>query len=174
MARRITRDNLGAWLLRCNPRSEPELPAMIAQGGHRIRQWCVADNYRSRLLVAGDPVVLWVSGDGRQLTRGIWGMGWVIAVNGFPRPDDSVETAEDGTDQRRRPRADVDIPLSTEAVSDHAIRAAGIDDLEVQVQPQGANPSWISAAQYARLAVGFPSLANVRSDTWRPGWGSAE
>ena len=40
----------------------------------------MADNYRSRLMAAGDPVVLWVSGDSRQLTWGIWGVGRVIAI----------------------------------------------------------------------------------------------
>ncbi|MET0865541.1 MAG: hypothetical protein ABWZ98_14510 [Nakamurella sp.] len=159
MARLITPDNLGAWLLRCNPAQEPELPRLVAGGGHRIKRWCVADNYRSQLMTAGDRVVFWVSGDGRQLTRGIWGVGEVLRVNGFRKP-----TGPDQSDDRApvgpagRPEVEVDIPLLTEALSDSLLRAAGIGDLEVQVQPQGANPSWVSTEQLARLATVGPGL----------------
>lgn len=157
MPRRITRDNLGAWLLRCNPKSEPELTRLIAQGGHRIQRWCVADNYRSRVMAAGDSVLFWVSGDGRQVARGIWGSGQVLDVVGCAQqagaPAGARAAASPG-----RPSADVDIPLFAAAVSDQEIRAAGIDDLEVQVQPQGANPSWVSAGQFVRLSAAFPLL----------------
>jgi len=135
------------------------LPQLIAGGGHRIDRWCVADNYRSRMMAAGDPVVFWVSGDGRLLARGIWGVGHVLGVGGFRRssPGDRLGSRNaHGPDER--PRASVDIPLLTGAVSDRQLRAAGINDLEVQRQPQGSNPSWISATQLARLADSVPEL----------------
>jgi len=146
-------------LLRCNPVNEPDLPHLIAGGGHRIGRWCVADNYRSRMMHSGDVVVFWVSGNGRRLARGIWGVGQVLGVDGLEQPTAEVASAtrelRSGGD---RPRVRVDIPLLAEPVSDQALRAWGIDDLEVQVQPQGSNPSWISIDQLARLTVGFPSL----------------
>jgi len=152
--RPITQQNLGAWLLRCNPKNEPQLPQLIAGGGHRIERWCVADNYRSRMMAAGDAVVFWVSGDGRLLVRGIWGVGRVLGVGGFrlPPADDPL-TRRHLVEAGERPRVSVDIPLLSMAVSDRQLRELGIDDLEVQRQPQGSNPSWISADQMARLAA---------------------
>jgi len=157
MARRITQENLGAWLLRCNPKNAPELRDSIVRGGHRINRWCVADNYRSRMMSAGDAVVFWVSGDGRQLTRGIWGSGYVLGVSGLRAATGCGDVTDMGTAGRHdRPTAAVHIPLRPQAISDQALRANGINDLEVQVQPQGSNPSWISRHQLARLAAAFP------------------
>ncbi len=158
MPRPITQQNLGAWLLRCNPKNEPELPLLIAGGGYRIERWCVADNYRSRMMAAGDPVVFWLSGDGRLLARGIWGVGRVLGVGGFRPAAGDRRSGRNIAGPGERPRVSVDIPLLTGAVSDQQLRASGIDDLEVQIQPQGSNPSWISAAQIARLADAAPGL----------------
>jgi len=177
--RPITQQNLGAWLLRCNPKNEPELPRLIAGGGYRIERWCVADNYRSRMMAAGDPVVFWISGDGRLLARGIWGVGRVLGVRGFPRPAAGGRPTGRNVDgPGERPSVSVDIPLLAMPVSDQRLRAAGIDDLEVQKQPQGSNPSWISATQLARLAAANPLKGSglsggapiagraVRADLW--------
>lgn len=151
MARRVTRENLGAWLLRCNPKNEPELPRLIARGGHRIEQWCVADNYRSEMITAGDPIVFWISGDGRRLARGIWGIGNVLGIDLAQRPAAHGREIHGVAAPDGRSRVEVDIPLLPVAVSDAMLRTWGIDDLEVQVQPQGSNPSWISRGQLARL-----------------------
>jgi len=163
--RPITQQNLGAWLLRCNPKNEPQLPELVAGGGHRIERWCVADNYRSRMMAAGDAVFFWVSGDGRLLVRGIWGVGRVLGVDGFRRPaaDDPLPS-RNFSEAGERPRASVDIPLLPTAVSDRQLRELGISDLEVQLQPQGSNPSWISADQIARLAEVVPELCDL--DDW--------
>lgn len=167
MTRTVTADNLGAWLLRCSPRNEPELPQWVAAGEHRIRRWCVVDNYRSRMMAVGDRVVFWVSGDQRLLDRGIWGIGDVVGVRGVVQPA-TMNPRSGPANRTARPNVDVDIPLLTEAVSDRAIRAAGIDDLEVQVQPQGANPSWISTGQFARLVAALPTLSRPRAPVTGP------
>jgi hypothetical protein len=107
----------------------------------------------------GDVVVFWVSGNGRRLARGIWGIGQVLGVDGIDQPAAQVTEATDELRSRdHRPRVRVDIPLLPEPVSDRALRAWGINDLEVQVQPQGSNPSWISTGQMTRMIAGFPSL----------------
>ena len=158
MPRPITQQNLGAWLLRCNPKNEPELPRLVA-GGHRITRWCVADNYRSQMMAAGDPIVFWVSGDGRLLVRGIWGIGHVVGAGVFDSlPDEHRSLSQSGTEPSERPKVDVDIPLLSAGISDGMLRAAGIDNLEVQLQPQGSNPSWISVVQLAQLAQLVPGV----------------
>jgi len=157
--RPITQQNLGAWLLRCNPKHEPELPELVAAGGHRIKRWCVADNYRSRMMAAGDPIVFWVSGNGRLLVRGIWGIGHVVGAGGFRTLSaDHEATSRSVSKPSERPKVDVDIPLLSEGISDRLLRASGITDLEVQLQPQGSNPSWISVEQLAQLARSLPGL----------------
>jgi hypothetical protein len=158
--RPITEQNLGGWLLRCNPKNDPQLPGLIAVGGHRINRWCVADNYRSAMMAPGDPIVFWISGDSRLLVRGIWGVGRVLGTEGLDGSKDCGRpTSLGAVEPGRRPEVVVDIPLLTEAISDEFLRAAGIKDLEVQVQPQGSNPSWISRSQLARLAAvsGLPA-----------------
>jgi hypothetical protein len=157
MPRSVTRENLGAWLLRCNPRNEPELAQWAIAGNHRIDRWCVADNYRTRLMTAGDVVMFWVSGDGRLLTRGIWGVGHVLGVNGVDAaPSRAARGRSTTAEHRKRPEVEVDIPLLSEPISARSLHAVGIDDLEVQVQPFGSNPSWMSRRQLARLAALVP------------------
>ncbi len=133
----ITRTELGAWLLRCNPSNNPVVTGLAAVGG-RVGRWCVVSNYRSAMMAAGDPVLLWVSGNGRLLARGIWGAGVVTGPAGRAGATGGLTVA-------------VDIPLLTDGITDGELRARGIDDLEVQLQPMGSNPSWLSRSQYVRL-----------------------
>jgi hypothetical protein len=132
----ITRAELGAWLLRCNPSNNPAVIGLAEVGG-RVAEWCVVGNYRSAMMQTGDRVLLWVSGSGRLLARGIWGAGLVTAP--ARRPETGGLTVS------------VDIPLLIAGIADGELRSSGIDDLEVQLQPMGSNPSWVSKAQYARL-----------------------
>lgn len=147
--RLITGDSLGAWLVKCQPRLNREVPRAILSGGTEpVTRWCVSDNYRSRMMAPGDRVVLWVSGDGRQLARGVWGLGWVTGpvramVGGEPGPGPGPVKQE----------VPLHVPLLRAGVSAAEIRAAGILDLEVLRQPQGANPSWVSKDQLAALAA---------------------
>lgn len=137
--RRVSEETLGAWVLKCDPRANPDVPR-AARGGGRwtAERWCVADNYRSRMMRPGHRAVLWVSGDGRTLARGIWGLG---RVTGPVRAD-----AVDGL------VVPLHLPLASQVVTPDEIRAAGAADLEVLVQPHGSNPSWMSRTQLAALS----------------------
>jgi hypothetical protein len=141
MARSITRDNLGAWLLKANPESGSPVTRWIEQGGKVVESWCVVPGYRSELMIAGDKVVLWVSGNGRRVARGIWGLGHVTA----PVDDTGHELS-----------VPLELPLLAEPVPAEDLVAAGITDLEVQRMPQGSNPSWLTAQQLTRLTPLLP------------------
>jgi hypothetical protein len=78
--RAVTEGNLGAWLLKCDPRVNPELLTTAGAGVVRVTSRCVVPGYRAAMMQEGDRVVLWVSGDGRRLARGIWGLGQVTGV----------------------------------------------------------------------------------------------
>ncbi|MBO1756332.1 hypothetical protein [Allobranchiibius sp. CTAmp26] len=138
--RKITEDNLGAWVIKCDPQQHPRLRhALLAHRPHVVRDWCVADNYRSRMMQPGHRAILWVSAGGGTVTRGIAGVGWV--------------TSEAQGD------VSLHLPLLHDTLSDDELRATGIDDLEVQRLPVGSNPSWVSTVQLAdieKLLDGWP------------------
>jgi hypothetical protein len=85
-----------------------------------------------------------VSGDGRLVSRGIWGLGW---VTGAVR--DVVDREGTGPPTKEVP---LDLPLLRRGVLEEEIRSAGVDDLEVLRQPQGSNPSWVSKDQLSAIA----------------------
>jgi hypothetical protein len=64
--------------------------------------------------------------------------------------DTAAEAAADN-------RVLVDIVLLPTPITDAELKAAGIDDLEVQIQAQGSNPSWISMEQLARIEPLLPT-----------------
>lgn len=134
--RTVTEDNLGSWLIKCDPRVNFELLENGGTGVARVTSRCVARGYRAAMMKKGDRVVLWVSGDGRRMARGIWGVGSVTGP------------VEDKVDA---PFVPVDIPLFASPLSDADLRAVGIEDLEVQRMPAGANPSWMSTQQWDRI-----------------------
>ncbi|MDF2825491.1 MAG: hypothetical protein K0R68_2899, partial [Mycobacterium sp.] len=53
-ARSVTTETLGAWVIKCNP-AKTDLAPMVAAGRAKP-QWCVATNYRSALMSAGQRV----------------------------------------------------------------------------------------------------------------------
>jgi hypothetical protein len=135
----VSRERLGAWLLRCSP-TRTDLRERFAAP---ISSWCVTDNYRSRLIRPGDAVLLWVSGRDRRYVRGIWARGRVTA------PADRDE-AEPGAAAGLR--IGLELSVGTEPlVTDAELRAAGVDDLEVQRMPQGSNPSWVSGSALEQI-----------------------
>ena len=135
-ARAVTETTLGAWLIKCDPRANPTLLRPGPDGVARVTSRCVARGYRAELMKAGDRVFLWVSGDGRTLARGIWGVGHV--TGGVEETVTEVFVP-------------VDIPLVAAPLTDVDLRAVGVHDLEVQRMPAGSNPSWVSNKQLARI-----------------------
>lgn len=136
--RRVTVENLGAWLLKGNA-DHTDLADRFT-GDPAVPNWCVQPSYRTRLMRTGQPVVFWVSGSRRRLTYGVWGMGR-LAGEPCPAPDGHWR-----------------VPLSL-TVWDPARRLAReqlradtrLRDLEVLRQPQAANPSYVTVAQFAAL-----------------------
>jgi len=156
MARTVERDRLGAWLLKCNPVAW-DLRGFLDSGERRVTSWSVQPGYRSALMAPADPTLFWVSGDGRHFPRGLWGLGHVVAeAEAWSEASRGFWRAADGH-HGIRARVEVDIALLDEPVTDAELRAAGVDDLEVQRQPFAANPSWVSAEQRVVLADLLPA-----------------
>lgn len=103
---------------------------MVASGKAH-EWWCVADNYRTRLMAEGHPVLFWVSGPRR---RGVWGAGHLtgVAVPG------------------ERWKVPTDISLFDEPIL--AEKLFHFPELEVFRSPQQANPSWIDRDAWSRIS----------------------
>lgn len=108
--------------------------------GEAKRSWCVAANYRSRLIRAGQPVLFWVSAHPQ---RGVWGAGRVTG---------------DAFDEDGRLQVPVHIPLFDQPLTAaELLFVRGLASMEVFRAPQHANPSWVTVAEMALLAELFPS-----------------
>lgn len=136
-APRVTSADLGAWLLKGNA-DQADLAGRFAIDPH-VTQWCVQPSYRTRLMRAGQPVVFWASGSRRRdLAYGIWGCGLLTGP-----------ARQDPQDGRWKAALDLTIAPPTAWVSRQTIRAdAALADLEVLRQPQAANPSFLTTAQF--------------------------
>jgi len=136
--RAVTLETLGAWVIKCNPRRTDVEPMRAA--GAATPSWCVADNYRTRLISPTQRVLFWVSAHRR---RGFWGAG-----------DVTGDVTRDDAGQLHVP---VRIPLFDEPLTAAELTAAGLHSMEVFRSPQQANPSWLSRAE---LALIEPLLAS--------------
>ncbi|WP_244164928.1 hypothetical protein [Rhodococcoides fascians] len=133
--RPITLDTLGAWVIKCNPAST-DLAPMVASGKAH-EWWCIADNYRTRLMAEGHPVLFWVSGPRR---RGVWGAGRLTGA-AVPGEQWKVPT---------------DISLFDEPIL--AERLTAFPELEVFRSPQQANPSWVDLTAWSRISAILPPM----------------
>ena len=137
-SRPVTEQTLGAWVIKCNPRLTP-LEPMVAAGRAKA-SWCIADNYRSRLIDTGQRVLFWVSAHPR---RGIWGAG---RITGRPYAE------EDGL------HIPTEIGLFDDPVTAAELAAvAGLRTMEVFRSPQQANPSWVSRSELEVLDELLPA-----------------
>ncbi|MCV7420379.1 hypothetical protein H7K45_07500 [Mycobacterium yunnanensis] len=137
MDRPVTLETLGAWVIKCNPRKTDVEPMRAA--GETKPSWCVADNYRTRLIRPAQKVLFWVSAHPR---RGFWGAG---------------EVTGDVTLDEGRLHVPVRIPMFDDPLTADELSSAGLDSMEVFRSPQQANPSWLSRAE---LALIEPLLAS--------------
>ncbi|MGE2729620.1 hypothetical protein [Mycolicibacterium vaccae] len=150
--RTVTPETLGAWVIKCHPRRTPVETMRAA--GQATPRWCVAPNYRTRLMRPGQRVLFWVAAHPR---RGFWGAGHLA---GHP--------ADDGGGLR----VPVHIPLFDEPLTAADLAAVpGLGSMEVFRSPQQANPSWVSTAELAlidRMApAGTMGEYGSSDDDWR-------
>jgi hypothetical protein len=136
--RSVTLETLGAWVIKCNPRMTSLDPMCAA--GRTKPYWCVADNYRSRLIRPNQRVLFWVSAHPR---RGLWGAGVVTG---------------DLKDEDGRLHVPVHIPMFDEPVTAAELTCiAGLRSMEVFRSPQQSNPSWVSTSELALIEPLLPS-----------------
>ncbi|TDW98229.1 putative RNA-binding protein with PUA-like domain [Kribbella sp. VKM Ac-2566] len=187
--RKVTRENLGAWMVKCNP-SVWDLEGFLDDNGEVIDAWAVQENYRSALMMPGDVVFFWVTGTDRQaLTPGVWGVGHVVAPCDWDvRQDVAEDSADNGywLDRDARLRAFYFAYLELPLLDKPTPRAIiGTDPrlakLEVLTSPQMGNPQYVSPSEAEALLelVGGPPAApethtdKIAIDRFGAGFGDA-
>lgn len=132
--------DLGAWVLKGNADRTDLLQRLAAR--QPVDRWCVRPGYRARMMREGHPVVLWVSGSRQRLRYGVWGAG---TLTGPAEPDPPGESW--------RVPLDLEILPAVAQVPRDVFRAdPRLEHAEVLRQPQGANPSFLTVAQFTALA----------------------
>ena len=149
----VTRHKLGAWLLKCNPEIW-NIERFRADGHRMVHSWVVQDNYRSALMTKGDPVVLWVTGDGKH--AGVLGVGQVTGQVGQRTAGYDYEESYWSQSQGPRTKALLWVPteigLVPTSLSRHVVRAEpALRAAEVFAAPQLGNPNFLDIAQWAVL-----------------------
>jgi predicted RNA-binding protein with PUA-like domain len=164
MAHAVSRETLGAWLLKANP-AVWDLRRFLASGETRLTSWSVQRSYRSALMRPGDRVVFWLSGPGTGgLVRGVWGLGHVVAEAEAWADAEPGFWLDDAARQALRARVEVDVALLEQPLPAAELREAGLTDLEVQRVPQMSNPSWLSRPQLAALQELLPDWPTPPGD----------
>ena len=136
----VSLEHLGAWLLKAN--GDTSDVAERAARAEKVDRWCVRRSYRTALMGAGQPVLLWVSGS-RRVVPGIWAVGSVTGPVTGPAAGDA-----------RRQHVPLTLRWLDEAarVPRDDVRAdPGLADLEVLRQPMAANPSFVTRAQWTAI-----------------------
>jgi hypothetical protein len=142
---RVRLDDLGAWLIKGNA-DAVDLAARFAREP-LVTSWCVRPGYRARLMRAGQPVVFWASGSRCRLPYGVWGIGRLTGAPEAGAPGEPWTVP-------------LDLPILAEAdrVPRQRLRAdERLTALEVFRQPQAANPSYLTVAQFAALTDHLPA-----------------
>jgi hypothetical protein len=130
---------LGAWLLKASG-GAVSTRAHLHAGFVDASTWCVQPTYRTDLVEAGQPVLLWVSGTERDHPAGIYARGRTIG------------TARAGV-----------VPIALTPVQDPLLRSElvghpGLGALEVLRVPAGSNPSFVTPEQLRVLVELCPEL----------------
>lgn len=137
VAQAVSLADLGAWLLKANGVTSGIVE--VARRREPVRRWCVREGYRARLMAAGQPVLLWISGDRRRVAPGVWAIGELTGPAAVTEGRLRVPLEWRWLDEGQRVHRDT-------ARADERLAA-----LEVLRQPQGANPSFVTVAQMAAL-----------------------
>ena len=139
----VDRTSLGAWLLKSSP--DPLSRAeWLATGFAGLSARCVRRTYRVDLVAAGQPVLLWFSGDDREHPAGIYAQGRTTGR--------AVD--EGGTLEMPVALETVEPPVLRRELLEHPV----LSSIEVVRMAAGSNPSFLTRAQLAELRQTWPQV----------------
>jgi hypothetical protein len=127
-ARALTPATLGAWLVKASG-ATPSTREHVHAGFAGVETWCVRPTYRTGLVAADQPVLLWVSGSEAGLPAGIHAHGRTTGP------------AREGVMPL------VLAPLAEPLLRSELVAHPGLASLEVLRMPAGSNPSYVTPDQ---------------------------
>lgn len=146
-AHAVDAGSLGAWLVKSSPGSS-SVGAWLQTGFEDVTTRCVRRTYRTDLVAAGQPVLLWVSGQDRDHPAGIYAQG---------RTTGPAAGAESGAGaQLVMPVAFA--PLTRPVLRREILVHPVLSRIEVVRMPAGSNPSFLSHEQLAELRRSWPQV----------------
>jgi hypothetical protein len=142
-ARAVSRESLGAWLIKGSGRS-PSTHDLVRTGFTTVATRCLRASYRTDLVEAGQPVLFWISGDVAEHPAGIYAQGW---TTGPAVPD----PAHHGSGAPA-----LVVPVRLEPVDPPVLRSElrhhpELSAIEVLRMPAGSNPSYLTREQLDTL-----------------------
>jgi hypothetical protein len=156
---RLSRTNVGAWVVKCNPQGVWDYFAELddsgrAEGSVDDGGWTLGNTYRNELLQKGDLVVLWVGGTRES---GIHEIGRITG----PVHTDTIDDRYLIDESRRGKPVDA-IPFRTLLLAGFVARAdmkvdKALRNCEPLRAPRGANPSYLTPTETSELAAYFTS-----------------
>jgi hypothetical protein len=132
-ARALTPETLGAWLVKATG-AATSTGQHVRAGFAGVETWGARPTYRTALVAAGQPVLLWVSGSEAAHPAGIHARGRTTG----PAGDGVIPMT----------LVPLDVPLLRSELVGHP----GLSSLEVLRMPAGSNPSFVTPDQLAVLA----------------------
>lgn len=139
-SRALTPDTLGAWLVKATGTAS-STREHLRTGFVRVDSWCVRPTYRTALVAAGQPVLLWVSGTEADHPAGIYARGRTTGPAGDGVMPVTLVALEE--------------PLLRTELAEHP----RLSSLEVLRMPAGSNPSYVTPEHLAVLATLSEELA---------------
>ena len=138
--RALSPETLGAWLVKASG-AAPSTRAHVGAGFSGVGTWCVRPTYRTDLVVAGQPVLLWISGSEPGLPAGIHAHGRTTGPAG-----DGVMPM-------------VLAPLEQPLLRSELVGHRDLSSMEVLRMPAGSNPSYVTPGQLEVLVGMCEELA---------------
>lgn len=155
-ARAVTRESLGAWLLKGSPEVHP-VGEHVRSTFSTITSRCVRPTYRTDLIEAGQPVLFWISGHDPCTPAGIYAQGQTTGrAQDAGTVDRWIEEADPGERTLVMPveLEPVEPPVLRSEIAEHPL----LEQIEVMKMAAGSNPSFLSCEQLRALRSRWPQV----------------
>ena len=142
-SRAVTGETLGAWLLKSSPDASP-VDEFLSTGFGTVTERCIRPSYRADVVVAGQPVLFWVSGNDQRHPSGLYAQGHTTGP------------AQLEADQLVMPvrLTAIDPPIMRRELVAHRL----LSQLEVIRMAAGSNPSFVTREQLRELGLLYPQV----------------